>query len=183
MTPTLTQPTTSTNTTMVLVPAMTLRGHEDYIRSISYFPNGERMISGSDDLTARQWDMQVGKEIPKLRDVCKRQVRAVAVSRDGRWVVTGGSHSGRGELKACNVQTGIVKTFEGHSQETYCIDISADNTLLLDHSQVFRVWAQFDSRTTRRNLQSCQMWRSALMCGTYAHRDWMSEQESLVTTP
>ncbi|KAG1845071.1 hypothetical protein C8R48DRAFT_735128 [Suillus tomentosus] len=76
MASTLTQSTTA-NTTMFLAPAMTLRGHEDQIRSISYFPKGKRMISGSDDLTARQWDMQVGKEIPKLRDVCKRQIRAV----------------------------------------------------------------------------------------------------------
>lgn len=55
------------------------------VDGVSYFPNGERMISGTGDLTARQLNMQVGKEVPKLRDVCKRQVRAVAVSRDGRW--------------------------------------------------------------------------------------------------
>lgn len=141
MASTLTQSIT-TNSTIDLVPVMTLRGHEDEIRSISYFPSGERMISGSDDLTTRQWNVQVGKEIPKLRDICKRQVRAVAVSKDGRWVVTGGSHSGRGELKACDVQAGIVKTFEGHSKETYCVDISADSTLLvsgaLDRS--FWIW-------------------------------------------
>ncbi|KIK37832.1 hypothetical protein CY34DRAFT_426163 [Suillus luteus UH-Slu-Lm8-n1] len=46
------------------------------------------MISGSDDLIGRQWDMQVGQDISKLRDVCKRQVRAVAAPRDvdGRWL-------------------------------------------------------------------------------------------------
>jgi WD40 repeat protein len=132
----------TTNTTMVLALAKTLRGHEDEIRSISYFPSGERMISGSDDLTTRQWDMQTGKEISKLRDACQRQVRAVAVSRDGRWVVTGGSHSGRGELKACDVQTGIVKTFED-SKETYCIDISADSTLLVSGAmdRSARIWS------------------------------------------
>ncbi|KAG2145776.1 hypothetical protein DEU56DRAFT_910060 [Suillus clintonianus] len=142
MASTSTKPAT-TGTAMILAPAMTLRGHEDQIRSISYFPSGERMISGSDDLTTRQWDLQLGKEISKLRDDCQRQVRAVAVSRDGRWIATGGSHSGRGELKACDVQTGIVKTFESHSQETYCIDISEDSTLLvsgaLDRSA--RIWS------------------------------------------
>lgn len=53
------------------------------------------MISGSDDLTARQWNMQVGQDIPKLRDVCKRQVRAVAVSRDGRLMHDGRWHFNR----------------------------------------------------------------------------------------
>ncbi|KAG1865665.1 hypothetical protein C8R48DRAFT_772662 [Suillus tomentosus] len=67
----------------------------------------------------------------------------ISVSRDGRWVVTGGSHSGRGELKACDVQTGIVKTFEDHSKETYCIDISTDSTLLVSGAidRSARIWS------------------------------------------
>jgi len=125
-------------TKSILKPVTTLKGHGNYIRSISYFPDGQRMISGSEDKTTRQWDLKTGKEIEGARDVCEREVWAMAVSQNGRWVVTGGG----GELKACEVETGIVKILEGHSQVILCIDISADSTLLASGSfdKTTRIW-------------------------------------------
>ncbi|OAX33623.1 WD40 repeat-like protein [Rhizopogon vinicolor AM-OR11-026] len=121
----------------ILTPVITLKGHEDYIRSISYLPDGKQMISGSDDRTARRWDLEAGKEIEKARKVCEYEVRAVAVSRDSRWVVTAGGkqHDGPGELKAWEVDTGIVTTFHGHSKDIICMDISADSMLLASGSE------------------------------------------------
>jgi WD40 repeat protein len=123
----------------VLTPTITLKGHRGWIRSISDFPDGQRMISGSDDKTARQWDLKAGKEIGDAQSICEECVYTVAVSRDGRYVVTGG---GRGELKVCEVGTGIVRTFEGHSQAINCVDISADNTLLVSGAsdETVRIW-------------------------------------------
>jgi WD40 repeat protein len=127
---------------ITLEPVMTLEGHEGRVRSMHYFPDGKRMISGSFDKTTRQWDMQTGKEIENARDVYERNVRAVAVSRDGRWVITAGGEE-HGELKACEVETGIVKKFRGHSQQINCIDISADSTLFVSGSDDFttRIWS------------------------------------------
>jgi WD40 repeat protein len=93
------------------------------------------MISGSTDKTARRWDLEAGHEIEEMRDVCETGVLAVGVSRDGRWVVTGGgdllTHT-QGELKVCDVETGNLRKFEGHSDSGKfdCIDISADSKLL-----------------------------------------------------
>ncbi|KIK46553.1 hypothetical protein CY34DRAFT_772271 [Suillus luteus UH-Slu-Lm8-n1] len=100
------------------------------------------MISGFEDKIARQWDLKVGKEIEEARGVCEGDVCAVAVSRNGRWVATGGGYDDRRELRACEVETGIVKTFKGHSRRIYCIDISADNMLLASGSddQTPRIW-------------------------------------------
>ncbi|KAG2745632.1 WD40 repeat-like protein, partial [Suillus brevipes Sb2] len=94
---------------------------------------------GSFDKTARQWDVKAGKEIEEARGVYEERVSAVAVSRNGRWVATGYE---RGELKACEVETGFVKTFEGHSNRINCIDISADNTRLASGSDDYtaRIW-------------------------------------------
>ncbi|KAG2341832.1 WD40 repeat-like protein [Suillus weaverae] len=126
-------------TRSILTPSITLEGHRDWIPSISYFPDGQRMISGSWDKTARQWDLKAGKEIEEARGVCEEQVHAVAVSRDGRWVVTGGGR--HVELKACDVETGIVKKIEGdHSNWVHCIDISADNTMLASGGERARIW-------------------------------------------
>ncbi|KAG1821532.1 WD40-repeat-containing domain protein [Suillus subaureus] len=125
-----------------LKPAMTLQGHGEYIRCISYFPDGQRMISGSYDKTARQWNLKAGREIEEARDVCKKKVLAVVVSRDGRWVITGGGDYNSAELKACEIETGIVKQLQGHSRMITCIDISVDNMLLASGARDFtvRIW-------------------------------------------
>jgi WD40 repeat protein len=129
-------------TKSILTPTMTLKGHEEFIGTMSYFPDGQRMISGSEDKTVRQWDLKEGKEIEEVRDICKEEVRAVAVSRDSRWVVTGGGDDNRAELKVCEVETGIVKKLQGHSKMITYIDISADNTLLASGSydETVRIW-------------------------------------------
>ncbi|KAG2065489.1 WD40 repeat-like protein [Suillus decipiens] len=155
-------------TKSILKPVMTLKGHGDWIRSISYFPDGQRMISGSQDKTTRQWDPKAGKEIEGARDICEKYVYAMVVSRDGRWVVTGGGNDNTddgvsdddGELKACEVETGIVKKFEGHSQDIYTVDISADSTLLASGSQdeTARIW----------NLES-----GKLVAGPFKSIDWV----------
>ncbi|KAG2341783.1 kinase-like protein [Suillus weaverae] len=139
----LRQPTAAAKQ-LTLTPVLTLKGHKNTIPSISYFPDGKRMISGSSDKTTRQWDLEGGKEIEEARDVCEQEVDAVSVSRDGQWVVSAGWDSYRytGGLKVREVETGIVRIFESHSQRINCIDISADSTLLASgaEDQTVRIW-------------------------------------------
>jgi WD40 repeat protein len=120
------------------------------------------MISGSHDKTARQWDLKAGKEIEEVRDVCKEFVWAVAVSGDSRWIVTAGGDwdTASGELKVCEVETGMVKKLQGHSQTINCIDISGDHTLLASGSwdQTVRIW----------NLET-----GKLMVGPFECIDWV----------
>jgi WD40 repeat protein len=127
-------------TNLILKQSITLKGHGYYIGCISYFPDGQRIISGSEDRTTRQWDVKAGKEIEEAREVCLGWVNAVAVSRNGQRVATGGEH---GVLKVCcEVEMGIVKSFKGHSNPITCIDISTDNTLLASGSwdSTARIW-------------------------------------------
>jgi len=105
--------------------------------SISYFPDGKQMIGGSTYNSARRWDLQTGEEIKNAQVICEREVWAVAVSSDSRWVIVGGRDRDRndvGELKACEVETGMMQTFEGHSRIVSCIDVSVDNRLLASGS-------------------------------------------------
>ena len=132
---------------MILTPVMTLRGHRRYVRSLDYFPDGKRMISGSWDKTSRQWDLQAGMELEEVRDTCDDEVRAVAVSRNGRWVITATNNpwGDNDQLKACEVETGIVKILNKDGLPLggiECIDISVDNTLLTSGSidGTVRIW-------------------------------------------
>ena len=133
----------------------TLAGHEPYFEdtpdgkrierpwgsTISYFPDGQKMISGGGDKTVRLWDLQAGKEAEDMRVVCEQNVRRVAVSRDSRWIIVGCEEA---ELKACEVKTGVVKIFKDHSSALWItsIDISRDSKLLVSGSWngTTRIW-------------------------------------------
>ncbi|KAG1753100.1 WD40-repeat-containing domain protein [Suillus occidentalis] len=157
--------TTTGSTESILTPPITLNGHGGRIRSISYLPDSQRMISGSSDKTAWQWDVKVNKENDEGQDVCEEEVWEIAVSRDGRWIITAGGDVNGGVLKACKIN---------------CVDISVDNTLLasgaddftariwnLDTGKLvagpFKRWAQFDSQQTRRSSHSSWMWGVGVM--------------------
>jgi WD40 repeat protein len=64
-------------------------------------------------------------------------VRAVGVSRDGRWVVAAGLKG----IRVSEVETGIVRTLD-EGNWISCIDISADSTLLASasYNSKVRIW-------------------------------------------
>ncbi|KAG1845035.1 hypothetical protein C8R48DRAFT_780040 [Suillus tomentosus] len=53
------------------------------------------------------------------------------------------NHTGPGEIKAYEVETGVIKTFQGHTRMVTCINSSADSTLLASGSWdgTARVWS------------------------------------------
>jgi WD40 repeat protein len=100
------------------------------------------MVSASYDKTTRQWDLQTGKEIDEARDVYEQELREISLSRDGRWIATSSSIPNNfGKLEARDVRTRIVRKFEGDFNLIHCIDVSADNTLLVGGSwDGVRIW-------------------------------------------
>jgi len=61
---------------------LTLKGHTGMVRSVAFSPDGQRIITGSDDWTAKLWNAETGLEtftLPKHTEM----VWSVAFSPDG----------------------------------------------------------------------------------------------------
>ena len=64
-----------------------LRGHEREVCSAQFSPDSQRIVTASEDKTARVWDAATGQELVVLRGHDGR-VRSAQFSPDGRYIVT-----------------------------------------------------------------------------------------------
>ena len=64
-----------------------LNGHSGWVNSVSYSPDGTRIVSGSYDGTLRQWDAVTGKHVGKPLRGHSSMVGSVSYSPDGTRIV------------------------------------------------------------------------------------------------
>ncbi|MBT4863649.1 MAG: hypothetical protein HON53_00825, partial [Planctomycetaceae bacterium] len=62
-------------------------GHEYLASSALFFPNGERMLTAAVDNSVRIWNVARGTELKRLEHTGRSA--AVALSPDGKWILTG----------------------------------------------------------------------------------------------
>ena len=65
-----------------------LKGHSDWIRSLAFSPDGQAIVSGSNDKTVRLWNVQTGQLIYLLTGH-KDRVKSVGISPDGNTIISG----------------------------------------------------------------------------------------------
>jgi WD40 repeat protein len=65
------------------------QGHDLTTTRAVFFPDGERLLTTAIDNTARVWDVITGAELLSLRMPRTGLQGAAAISRDGKWIVTG----------------------------------------------------------------------------------------------
>jgi WD40 repeat protein len=124
----------------------TFEGHEDKIISITTFPDGKRIATGSVDKTIRIWRVEDGREMRKW--VMKKNVTAIAILRDGMQVV-----SAVGDVDDISNEEDFDKTIywqlwvhdtgtgkvvagplDGHTNAVLALDISPDGSILASGS-------------------------------------------------
>ena len=67
---------------------LTFTGHSGGVFSVSFSPDGKRIVSGSGDQTLKVWDAQTGQETLTLKGH-SGSVRSVSFSPDGKRIVSG----------------------------------------------------------------------------------------------
>jgi WD40 repeat protein len=70
---------------------LTLKGHSGTVNSVSFSPDGKRIVSGSWDNTLKVWDAQAGQETLTLEGHAGI-VSSVSFSSDGKRIVSGGGY-------------------------------------------------------------------------------------------
>jgi tetratricopeptide (TPR) repeat protein len=77
-----------TLTQQARIQSMILRGHTNTVWSVAWSPDGTMLASGSEDQTARIWDVSSGAEMRFLK--MNREVESVSWSPDGAQLATPG---------------------------------------------------------------------------------------------
>jgi WD40 repeat protein/tRNA A-37 threonylcarbamoyl transferase component Bud32 len=128
--------------------AVTLKGHSDYVRSVSFSPDGRQIVSGSEDETLKVWDAETGQEMLTLKGH-SGYVIGVAFSPDGRRIVSGSDDM---TLKVWDAETGQeIRTLGGHSDYVTSVAFSPDGRRIVSGSEdnTLKVW---DAETGQEKL-------------------------------
>jgi WD40 repeat protein len=108
----------------------TFCGHTDSINSIAFTPDGRRIITGSKDGTVKVWDSEEGQRRLVLTD-CRGESHGVAISPDGRRVVSVGDNSGTtgqvpGEVLVWDARSGKLLHRLEHKETVYSVAFRPD---------------------------------------------------------
>lgn len=105
-------------------------GHARNILSVAYAPDGQTALTGSDDQTARLWDLVTAKEIRRFEGHSDA-ILSVAISVDGRTVLTGSLDT---TARLWNTATGAEIRRFNHASAVTSVAFSPDGEQVLTGS-------------------------------------------------
>ncbi|KAI9473051.1 WD40-repeat-containing domain protein [Coemansia mojavensis] len=122
----------------------TFQAHEKDINSIKIAPGNKLFATGSQDKTAKVWDVATGKPLGTLQGH-RRGVWNIALSPTDRVIATASSDH---TIKLWSLTDfSCLKTFEGHTSSVLCVEFVSMGTQLLSTGSdgLIKLWSIKDS--------------------------------------
>jgi dipeptidyl aminopeptidase/acylaminoacyl peptidase len=116
-----------------------LEGHTDGLESAAFSPDGRRIVTASDDHTARIWDAATGRELARLAGH-ESEVLDAQFSPDGLWIVTASRDR---SVRVWRSATGdALAVFNGHDDAVESAAFSPDGRRIVSASDdgTLRLW-------------------------------------------
>ncbi|WP_375471012.1 ribosome assembly protein 4 [uncultured Nostoc sp.] len=114
-----------------------LKGHTSYVNSVSFSPDGKRIVTASADKTARVWDIS-GKQIAELKGHTQ-PVNSASFSLDGKRIVTASADN---TARVWDISGKQIAELKGHTQPVNSASFSPDGKRIVTASadKTARVW-------------------------------------------
>ena len=121
-----------------------LLGHADWVRSLCCTKDESRLISGSNDMTVRIWDIQTGETI-QILTVPGSRIRCVCMSDDDKRIICGAEDH---TIRIWDLETGCpIRILRGHTDwvTSVCCMPSSDKILSCSSDLNVLLWDVYSS--------------------------------------
>jgi WD40 repeat protein len=114
-----------------------IQGHTEEVSAVAFSPDGQRILTGSDDNQVKLWDLQ-SNLLQKFQGHSDG-VKAVSFSPDGQRILTGCKD---GTAKLWDLKGNVLKNFQGHSDGVTSVSFSPDEQRILtgSYDNMAKLW-------------------------------------------